>query len=55
MTGTALRSVIVFQHKVNAVQWSGVGLVFVGLGLDAVMSYYNKHVAASVSAAKKAD
>jgi UDP-galactose transporter B1 len=52
---TVVLSVIVFQHKVNAVQWSGVALVFVGLGLDAVMSYYNKPSSAAVSAGKKAD
>lgn len=54
---TVVLSVIVFQHKVNAVQWLGVGLVFVGLGLDAGMSLYSKPkavAAASVGGVKPA-
>ena len=38
---TVVLSVIVFQHKVNPMQWFGVALVFIGLALDAVMSYRN--------------
>ena len=37
---TIVRSVIMFQHKVNAIQWCGVALVFIGLGMDAVLSLY---------------
>lgn len=39
---TVVLSVFVFQHKVGALQWFGVFLVFVGLALDAGMSYYSK-------------
>lgn len=41
---TIVLSVIVFQHAVNVVQWLGVALVFVGLTVDAVVSYYSKPV-----------
>jgi UDP-galactose transporter B1 len=51
---TVVLSVIVFQHKVNAVQWLGVALVFVGLGLDAGMSYVNRPKTVAVSASKVA-
>ena len=39
---TVVLSVVVFQHAVNFIQWIGVGLVFVGLALDAIMSYISK-------------
>ena len=42
---TIVLSVIVFQHAVNATQWFGVALVFVGLGIDAAMSLYSKPAA----------
>lgn len=54
---TVVLSVIVFQHKVSAVQWLGVALVFVGLGLDAGMSYASRPKvvdSSSSSSAKKA-
>lgn len=41
---TIVLSVIVFQHPVNIVQWFGVALVFVGLTVDALVSYYSKPV-----------
>lgn len=41
-------SVIMFKHKVGVTQWMGVGLVFIGLGLDAGMSYYSKPKAAKI-------
>jgi len=43
---TIVLYVIVFQHKVGITQWMGVGLVFVGLALDATMSFYSKPVVA---------
>lgn len=39
---TIVLSVLIFRHKVGVTQWVGVGLVFVGLFLDAAMSYYSK-------------
>lgn len=39
---TIIISVIQFKHHVNHAQWTGVGLVFLGLGLEVVNNYLSK-------------
>ncbi len=38
---TILLSVLIFNHSMNSLQWLGISLVFVGLGIEIFFSYRN--------------
>ena len=39
---TVFASVFLFNHSVNMMQWIGISLVFIGLGLEIIMNYISK-------------
>ena len=49
---TVVLSVVLFRHPVRALQWLGVALVFVGLALDAGMSYHHSRPKAGTKGGK---